>query len=54
MFPEPGVECVCFTKPQARVTHISPGFYAIAFKKTTGVDRGSTRKGTKNSATIVW
>ena len=44
MFPEPGVECVCFTKPQARVTHISPGLHAIAFKETIGVDCGSTRE----------
>ena len=53
MFPEPGVECVCVMKPQARVTHISPGC-AIAFKETFELDLGSTSKRTKNSATIVW
>ena len=40
----PGVECsVCFTKPQARETHFSPGC-AIAFKETFELDLGSTSK----------
>ena len=53
-FPEPGVECVCVTKPQARVTHISPGLHAIAFKETSRVDEDLREEKTKNSVTIVW